>query len=373
MRVLILSASAGNGHLSAARALEKEFVRQGACVCNVDALNYAPRIFRIWFRDGYETLVRLLPRLWGSIYRSSDRPGPTYAFQTYLDAVCLKRLDRLIADERPDWIVCTQPLPQPRLAKLQAEHPDVRVAVVVTDVYPHRMWLRGRPQRYFVPVERTRELIECRRPGSGATTEVTGIPIDAMFASLPGQQDARRGLGRPQDERSVLLTSGGIGGGPIMQALEVLTRCGAADRVTVVCGRNRRAFAVCSDRVAALDCSADVEVVGHLPPEVYALHLAAADLVVGKPGGLTMSECMAAGRPMVIYAPLLIPGQEQANADYMCEAGFGVRASEPEELQKVVAELLKDRKGLEAMGLCARRHARPDAAQTIAARLMEAG
>ena len=373
MKALILTAAAGNGHVAAARALETAFLRLGAEARAVDALDCAPRAFRVWFTGGYETLVRRWPWYWGRLYRWSDRPGLAYAFQTFLDDVMLTRLPRLIAQERPDVIVCTQALPLPRLARLKGELERVPVAVVITDVYPHRMWLRGSPDRYFVPLESTRAELERRLPGSAEKTEVTGIPIHEVFAEPISREEARLRLGMGRSERVVVLTSGGIGGGPLTLALAALIELPDLDRVFVVCGRNARAMAQCRavvGRTGAAAAGERITILGHLAQSDFATLLRTSDLIVGKPGGLTMSETMALGKAMVIYEPLLIPGQEEGNAEYMQVCGCAVRARNAAELRSVVSRLMDDSSLRMHMEEAARVSARPHAARIIASRLI---
>jgi processive 1,2-diacylglycerol beta-glucosyltransferase len=373
-RILILTASAGNGHLSAARALEQRFNSMGATVRTVDALDCAPRAYRQWFCGGYEGLVRHSPALWGRLYRWADRPGPIYAVQTAMDDRFLGRLGGLVRSARPDWVVCTHSLPQPRLARLRAVHPTMGVAIVVTDIHPHLMWLRGFPDRFFVPVERTKALLEARRPGSAAITEVTGIPVAHAFAHPVARPEARARLGWEPDERAVLMTSGGIGGGPLTDALLALAAVEVLDRLILVCGRNPNALQRCRSVVGALPESRRrrVQVVGQLPQPEFALLMAASSMIVGKPGGLTMSECLATGRALMIYAPLLIPGQEEGNAEYLVAEGCGVAVGDARSLTAEACSVLGDVRRLAQMEAAARRIARPDAAGDIARALLGA-
>lgn len=372
MKALILTAAAGDGHISASRAIEAALVRMGAEARTVDALNCAPRAFRLWFTGGYETLVRRWPWFWGALYRWSDRPGLAYAFQTLLDDRMLVGLASLIEAERPNCIVCTQALPLPRLARLTGPAADVPVAVVITDLHPHRMWLRGRADRYFVPTEASRDRLAERLPGSSARTEVTGIPIHEAFTLDMPKEEARRVLNLGASARVVALTSGGIGGGPLTGVLEALCRVDEADHILVVCGRNVKASSQCARFAANLpDLMRDrVAVLGYLPQARFAMLLRAADIVVGKPGGLTMSECMALGKPTVICGELLIPGQEEQNAEHMVACGCGIIARDRPSLAGAVHALLADQARLDAMAAAALAHARPHAACTIAAHLV---
>ncbi len=366
MRVLILWASAGDGHLSAARALHIAFTQHGAEARTVDALDCAPRLFRLWFCGGYEGLVRHNRRLWGRLYRWSDRPSFAYALQTWMDDVFLARLDGLISDEQPDWIVCTQALPLPRLARNARTGRQYGVGVVITDIHPHAMWLRGDADIYFVPAEQTRAIMESRRPGIARRTVVTGIPVHSAFESCGVRsQSGRR-------SQSVMLAAGGIGAGPLVVALDALMAVRSCVNLTVVCGRNAAAFEACSRRRETVygPERERMTVLGYVSQESYASCLADADLLVGKPGGLTMAECLAVGTPMVVYEPLLIPGQEEGNARFLAEAECGVMARDPAQLTSAVEDLLGSPERLARMRDRARRTGRPYAARTVVEHVM---
>jgi processive 1,2-diacylglycerol beta-glucosyltransferase len=97
----------------------------------------------------------------------------------------------------------------------------------------------------------------------------------------------------------------------------------------------------------------------------------ASDFLIGKPGGLTMSECLASGCPFVIYLPVLIPGQEEGNAQFLEESGAGVAVNSPEELRETAHILLRSPEMLAKMREAALKVARPNAAADIARLLCE--
>lgn len=369
-RVLVLSASTGGGHLSAARAVSSAFGDLGVHAPVVDVLQLAPPAFRAWFLGGYETLVRYWPEMWGHLYRVTDRPRFTYHFQTALDLHYMVRLRSVMARERPDWVVCTHSLPQPQLERLRRLAAPFNVAVVVTDFYPHRMWLRGEPDWFFVAGAWTRDLIDKRAPGSALRTTISGIPTDAAFFAPVCRADARRALGADPELPSVLVTSGGIGAGPVGEAVQALAAAGVPCRVTVLCGHNLAAQAHLGRLVDEMArAGVQLEVKPLLPVADVAAAMHAADFVVGKPGGLTMSECMAAGVPLVIYRPLLIPGQEEGNRHFLEHAGAGATAGDPASLTHLTRILLTDADRLSAMRGRAAGAASPSAAATIAQRV----
>lgn len=371
-RVLMLSASTGNGHMAAAYALEDEARRQGLEAKTVDTLAFAPKGFRAWYAGGYETLVRRRPELWGHLYRTSDRPLFNYHFQTFLDVVFVNRLRNLFADFHPDWVVCTHSLPQPRLAQLRQRY-RFRTAVVVTDLYPHRMWLRGRPDRFFVPGEWSAGILAGRAGWAADRVEVTGIPIHSCFRERIGQEEARHRMGLPAGGRMLLATSGGIGGGPMAEALAALRQTPGLDTVVLVCGRNERAFQRLQEELGGAIAFGPPLVVlkGHVDQSEMAGLMAASDLVLSKPGGLTTSEALAVGRPFAVFEPFLIPGQEERNADFLVETGAGIRVPDAEAIPLLVGDLLVHPSRLAEMSAKAKELGRPAAAQLVVERIRQ--
>lgn len=339
-RILILSASTGGGHMSAAFALEAEAAAQGHTAIVVDTLDHTARGFRVWFRGGYETLVRSGPSIWGLLYRSSDKKNLTYGFQTLLDFVFVVPIWRLLRSFQPDWVLCTHSLPQPQLALQRGTSSEFRMAVVVTDLYPHRMWLRGSPDHFFVPGDWTKQILEERYPPSKGAISVTGIPIEPRFAELEDKAAMKRRLGLDPDRDVVLVTSGGIGGGPMLDLLEALGDQAPDAQIVVVCGKNHKAKEEIEAQAGKFLSNLHLSVRGLCSRNDMADLVRSAEVMVSKPGGLTTFEALAAGVAFVIYQPFLIPGQEEGNADFLIENDVGVRATTPLEAGDEVGRLL---------------------------------
>lgn len=369
MRVLLLSASTGNGHTSAARAIEEELRSQGVEATTVDVLDYTGKGFRGWYRGGYEVLVKRNPKVWGHLYRSSDRKLFNYWVQTGLDRLFVGRMRKFMASQEPDWVVCTHSLPQPTLAKWRNRW-KFRVAVVVTDLYPQRMWLRGRPDWFFVPGEWSRTVLERRYPLSKGRTTVSGIPVSRVFVTQTEKSAARAKLGLDASVDIVLVTSGGIGGGPISGAVSEIAQIDGV-HIVVVCGRNEVAFEAVN-RVAE-GFPGRVDVKAQVDPDDMALLMRSSNLIVAKPGGITTFEALACGLPFIVYWPFLIPGQEEKNAEFLETEGIGAIVKDSTSLKTKVADLLSDRAALESMACNAMRHAKPEGAKIIAEKLIELG
>lgn len=365
LRFLILTASTGNGHISASTAIKEELESRGCVVQVINVMDHVVKAFRKYFQGGYETLVRRGPSLWGYLYRTSDRPLFNYGVQTFLDWKCSYPIDQMIRDFQPDWIINTHSVAQPRLPKIQKEL-GIGSAVVVTDLYPHRMWLRGSPDHYFVPNEYSKEVLERRIPRIHGHVDVTGIPINAAFANPPDRVASRSNVNLSDEDVAILVTSGGIGAGPFTEVVGKLRDTGC--KLLVVCGRSEEAQQSVASQFGN---DSQIQIFGHVSQAQMAELMAACDILVGKSGGLTTFESLAVGCPFVVYEPFLIPGQEEDNAKWMESKGAGVTALNLEELISIVEDLKSHPEKRDAMRKAAKELSKPDATKRIADRLIE--
>jgi processive 1,2-diacylglycerol beta-glucosyltransferase len=301
------------------------------------------------------------------LYDHLDKPWRNERRRLALDKLNTGPFVKMLKKQQPDLVVCTHFLPAEIISWLKAKEAlSTRQVVVVTDFDVHAMWLCHHYEHYFVALEETREhLIRLGLPATRVTA--TGIPIDPVFAIPKDREDMRRRHGLDPDRTTILVSAGGFGVGPIDHLLTSLQDMRHAAQVAVICGKN----GALRDRVRALAET------GRGNPEVrfHAVgyttemdeYMAAADLLVGKPGGLTTSEALARDLAFVIVNP--IPGQEERNSDHLLEEGAAIRCNNLPVLGYKIDRLLDDRSRLTAMRANARRLARPRAACEIAGAL----
>jgi processive 1,2-diacylglycerol beta-glucosyltransferase len=370
-RVLILSASAGAGHVRAAQALERALALAGAAteVRHVDVLQYTTAAFRRVYAKAYLDLVTHAPEVLGWLYAYLDSPWKHARLRLAVDRLNATRFIRLLEDYRPDWTLCTHFLPAELIAWLRTqERLTTRQAVIVTDVDVHAMWLTRPVERYCVAREET--AVHLARLGvPPETITVTGVPIDPVFAEPKDPRAMRGQHGLDPDRTTLLVSAGGFGVGPIEQLVRSLLPLQHPAQVVVLCGRSE----ALKQRIDALAAEVPPTSPITLVPVGYTTemdeYMAAADLLIGKPGGLTTSEALARGLPMVIVNP--IPGQEERNADYLLEEGAAIRGNNLPALAWKLDRLLEDPARLAALRAHARRIARPHAARDVVATLRE--
>lgn len=369
-RILILSASAGAGHLRAAEALAGGCaqIAPDAEVRHVDALSLTPAPFRRLYGRGYLDLVNHAPDVVGWLYDRTDRP-PRHRtadrLRLAIERLNAKALVRAIRDFAPDVVAHTHFLPaavvarERRRRRLQAPH-----AVVVTDFDVHRFWYCPGVERYCVARHEGR--VHLASLGAAPETiRVTGIPIDLRFAVRPRRAELRRRHDLAPDRPVLLILCGGFGVGPVEELVRRVAGALSGVQVVVIAGRNE----ALRDRLArwASAAAKGVRVVG-FTSEMHEW-MALSDLAVTKPGGLTTSEALACGLPLVVAHA--IPGQETRNATMLYEAGAAISGENPHTIAYRVAALLDSPPRLAAMRRAAHRLARPRAALDVAAELLE--
>jgi UDP-N-acetylglucosamine:LPS N-acetylglucosamine transferase len=257
------------------------------------------------------------------------------------------RMEQRLLDFAPDVVVATQMVPAALVAGLKQSSRrwrDLPLTGVLTDFGAHDYWVQPGIDLYCVPHDSLvgGVLAPAARPGSGRV-QATGVPLMPGFEELPPQHAARRWAGLdPADRRPVVLVlGGGLGLGVAGLVSPLLERLADA-RVVVMVGHNDHVL----EQMRGLAATAQ----GRLALRGWTEHMEnfviAADLVIGKPGGLTVAEVLACGRPLLVTKSL--QGQESFNVRFLERHGVGRLVSlddlpdqaaawlaDPEELQRV--------------------------------------
>lgn len=357
-KLLILSVSAGNGHVRAAQALEaaaQSFARHTAA--HIDAMDFVAGVFRKIYTGGYAGLVTRAPKVWSYLHERTDATPHTATSQRLrrgIERLSALALLREIRRQRPDAVICTHFLPAELLMRERNRgRIECPVWLQITDYDLHNMWLVPGMAGYFAATDEVAFRLRARGIPTGLI-HVTGIPVMAEFtraASRTPDLDPRCPV--------VLMVSGGAGVGELPGMVERVLALDGRCQVIAVAGRNAHAK-------TALDALASKHkgrlIAIGFTSEMHKL-MAAADLVVTKPGGLTVSECMALGKPMLLISP--IPGQEEHNAGFLMEAGAAWLAYDAIGLEYKVARLINDAPRLAAMAEASRALGKPHAARDV--------
>ena len=360
-RVLIISTSAGTGHLKAGDALTKAFEANPDVgeVVHSDALHFTNKLFRDFYSKLYTRLVQDAPEFLGWWYKQSDEPWKTDGMRLMLDRLNTGPLVKFIRQFDPHITVCTHFMPAGIISHLIAKKLlDAHLSIVVTDLDFHAMWLSRMFHRYFVAIEETRaHLEELGLPKERIT--VSGIPIDPEFSVPVDVVALRRRYRLHPTSPTLLLSAGALGVGPAEFVVRRLKNLRNRAQTIVACGRSgemrRRVVQAIGQE------NENFKVIGYT--DRMADFMRISDLYIGKPGGMTTAEALAAGLPMVIVSP--IPGQEERNSDHLLEDGVAVKCNEMTTVPFKIDCLLSNPDRLRIMKHKALALSKPDAARII--------
>lgn len=363
-RIAIFSVSAGAGHVRAAQAIEAAAAAWFPDVeaTHVDVLTLVSRAFRKTYADGYLQVVARGPALWGYFYTRTDRAATESRLNRAREAVerlSTRRFAARLRELDPDIVICTHFLPAQLLSRMLRKGAfDRPVWVQVTDFDFHASWIHDRMTGYLAADDGIARRMAERGIPPGAIA-VTGIPVMPVFDQTWSREACAAELGLDPARATVMLLAGKAGGTAIGGLVDRLLALDDALQVVALTGRNEALLAQLRARAAAVPGRLfPMGIVGHIERV-----MACSDLAVTKPGGLTTSECLAVGLPMILVSP--IPGQEERNAAFLVAQGAALRADTADELATHVAALLREPGRLATLAANARRLGRPNAARRV--------
>ncbi|MET3132731.1 processive 1,2-diacylglycerol beta-glucosyltransferase [Oxalobacteraceae bacterium GrIS 1.11] len=365
-KILLLSVSAGAGHMRAAEAI-RAHADVDVVATHLDVMNYVTAGFRKLYTDFYLTLVNKAPTLWGYLYQVTNEAQPDSSMQRLrrgVERLNTKALLKEIAAFKPDAIICTHFLPAEILSRaIRKDGLHCPVWVQVTDFDLHRMWVHEHMSGYFAANDEVAFRMRALGIGAGQI-HVTGIPIMPAFAQPLDRVECAREFGLDPARTTFLLMGGGAGLGSLDTIAERLLALDGDFQLIVLAGKNAQALAA----LQALAARHPGRLLAQGFTNQVERLMACADLVITKPGGLTTSECLAMGLPMIVNSP--IPGQEELNADFLLEQGVALKAFDAVTLEYRIRHLLDHPAKLAEMGAKARALGRPGAAQQVLQRVL---
>jgi processive 1,2-diacylglycerol beta-glucosyltransferase len=349
-RILILHCPAGGGHRAAAGAIAEAAASRGLDGEVANALELSPPWFARAYVGAHLQSTEHAPHLYGYAYAALDQRNALAELRGALDRALGARLLEFVRDRAPRAIVATHFFPLAALGHARRRgRLEVPLVCAVTDYGAHAFWAERGVDRFCAPAGRAPRDLVRHRVSPGAIVS-TGIPVRAAFGAIPPLRID------PGEPLRVLVTSGGFGIGPMADVLRSFAGIPSV-RLVVICGDNPARVA--EAHRAAAEARVAAEVVGFEPD--MPRRMAEAHVLVGKPGGLTVSEAMAAGRPMILVGAC--PGQEVLNQRWIVERGAAV-VVEPGQAGRLLARLRGDG-ALVDLARAARALGAPRAAQRV--------
>ena len=369
-KVLIMSASTGGGHNRAAKAIQEEIINKKVKGENIeckiiDSLKLVNTFMDKIISRGYEKSAMYTPEAYGSMYRLSetDLISKNEFKDNPITSLMARKFKTLLKEEKPDFIIGTHPFPMIALSKMKKAsdikkneelyremHPDEMPSYfhwvdntmkmpplmsILTDYTTHSTWIQNEIDYYVVGHEYVKRLLvsEGVEPDK---VKPFGIPVEKSFLNHREKDVILEELGFDPSKRVILLIGGSFGAGNIKDTLEELIGIDRDFQILVVAGRNKSLKEKLDKRLEEDTNGKNIKILGFT--NIMNDILSAVDFIITKPGGLTTTESLLKGVPMII--PYYIPGQEGENLDFLTNCGAAIRITNKYTIPVVLSVLL---------------------------------
>jgi len=356
-----------SGHRQASLAIQTSLrqLNPGVETPRINGFGYTfPRLEKL-VNQAYLHVITQTPKVWDFLYDNPKVVKKSGHIKNFLHRRSHPKLEKLFERYRPDTVVCTQAFPCGMVADFKTKHRlPVTLIGVLTDYAPHSFWLNEGVDYYVVPsVEACDRFVAKGIPPD--MIKVYGIPIRLKFAAQLDKAPIAAKLGLDLNIPVVLVMGGGQGLGPMQEIVRALMKIKMDLQMIVITGVNKKLTQTLKKETAGSPRKILFYEYVNNVDELMEV----ATLIVTKSGGLTTSESLAKGLPMVVVNP--IPGQEMRNTDYLLKNGIGIRIDKTNDIAEEIELLLKSPQRLRAMSRAAYEHAKPHAALDIAKLILD--
>lgn len=364
MKVLILTISAGQGHNQTSNALA-EYLRDNHHECQIiDAYRFCSRALSGTVEHGYATMTKYTPKMYGEMYKimvSRKHLAGEAAVKKFSNNIIAGKLIEHINSYAPDAIVCTHVLPARILTDLRYKLCPAKIVGIITDFTLHPYWENTDIDAYVTPSALLNHQFAERGVPEDRLLDL-GIPIHPRFAEKTDKKEARQILHLEPDKPTVMVMMGSMGFGNVAKLLRKVDSVDRDFQIICVCGKNKKA----RRRVDAMEHCHKVLNYGYT--DKVSLLMDASDVIVTKPGGLSVSESLAKGLFMILDHP--IPGQEDRNLEFLQNNGLAAAVSHTYTVEEALYQFLSSDVRLRQYRALAEAFGRPNAARDVVA-LME--
>lgn len=353
MKGLIFSITAGQGHNQTAKVLAECLEKNGVECKYMDVFEYINPLLSESVSKIYLMSTKTMPKIYGGGYRICEKRDTSYShpLPKLTNTILARRLLKLMRTEKPDFIICTHVFAA-LLVTYLTEHIERNIYTIgiVTDFTIHPYW-EDTCLDYYVTAS---ELLTYQGIKKGIPEEKFlsfGIPIDPKFSVRRSKEEAFAQLGIPA-KRTVLVMSGSMGFGNVLDEMKEMDKLDFDFQIAAICGNNKKL----KEQIDRLEMKKPVYNYGYV--DNVDVFMDAAECIVTKPGGLTTSEALAKGLPMIMSNP--VPGQEDRNVEFLLNTGAAMKISKTFPLDDALYHMFVNRHRLEVLEQGIRMLRKPD-------------
>ncbi len=331
MNILFFTISAGEGHNQVANTLAEELfeVDKNNKIEIIDAFNYInPKLHKV-LMEVYIKSIKYMPELYSFFYKkTTESDSSFYDIGELLNkAFVSRKINRLLLSFKPDVIICTHPIPIEALCMLKRKNKiKTPILTTLTDYTLHSAWLKKDIDYYIISSEILKyELEHWQIPVEKC--KFFGIPVRKAFYEKQNRQEICNELDL-KNTFTALIMGGGLGLGNITDTLDYLV-CNKLDiQIVVIAGKNKDLYNNLKAKYNKDNNLDNVRIYGYMS-DIHKI-MSISDVIITKPGGLTVAEAITKELPIIITCNL--PGQEERNAEFILNNGIGMVATSPHSL-----------------------------------------
>lgn len=366
-KILILYGSYGGGHLSAAKAIYNYISKNytDVTVEMLDCIKYINKYVNILSTKAYTEMAKKAPWAWGRVYKSSEK-GPLSKISNNSNKLMARKLNIYLKDFNPDLLISTHPFSSNMCSYLKRKNKlQCKIATIMTDFEIHNQWLMN--NKYTNDFFVSNEHMKTKMVKLGINANkifVTGIPVSERFSCNFNKLDIFNEFNLNPLLKTVLFFAGGeygLGKNRTEEIFNVLVNNFSNLQVIAIAGRNVEMKENFEKIVSDAGKENTIKVLPFTDkvPELMSI----SNLVITKPGGLTTSESLISGLPMLIINPL--PGQEEQNAEFLENNRIGVWLKKHDNINEVLNNFINNDSQLEEFHNNALKLAKKDSTKNI--------
>ena len=365
--------------MSAANALKDYINSNGSEAVVIDAIEYISPLLNKTVTEVYEYVATKNPIIWKMMYKSSNKKSVNSIIGK-TNSLISNKLIPLLESLNPDIIVTTHPFTTEMISKLKKhKKTDIPLICIMTDYAPHRTWINPYVDAYIVANE---NMITPMIKMDVESDKIFpfGIPVDDAFFSTQNREELIKELNLKSNIPTILIMAGSCGLTNIEKIYNELQSIKQDFQIIIITGKNKKLYENMQNVISGKKTGIRNRILAKISekaPELKRMrsikryqnqaennkypkntqliyftdevekYMSVSDLILTKPGGLTVSEALACNLPMALYDA--IPGQEEENANFLVSNNMAVKLNSSDDISKTVSDLISDPEKLRAM------------------------
>ena len=372
-KIIIFYGSYGGGHLSAARSIKENIEKNYTDieVSMIDCMEYISKTINKVTTKAYSSIAKNAKWAWGKIYYNASK-GPLFLITNNSQKLLALKLNKLLQEINPDLIISTHPFSSQMCAYLKNKYKiSSKIATVLTDYAPHVQWLMYPEQVDYFFVAHDKMKLELIKHGINENKIFsTGIPLSNRFLAHYDKEKILSEFELTPTKKTILFFAGGeygFGKDKTLNILKTLINSFSKFQVIAIAGKNEKMKNKFDELVKGSNSEDSVKILPftNKVPELMSV----SDLVITKPGGLTTTESLASGLPIIVINP--IPGQETENAEFLEKNNVGIWLKDNDNIEEKLYSIFNNPETLQKMKINARILAKKNSTIDICKILLE--